>query len=280
MNFQPLRCETNQAMSSLAVKGPLCTRQSLTDDLTRLGIKRGDIVLLHSSLSSLGWVCGGPESVVLALLDTLGNTGTLVVPTHSGDNSDPREWEHPPVPQEWFQVIRDSMPAYDPQTTRTRGMGAIAETVRTWPGAVRSAHPQTSFTAIGQNAVDVVSGHSLDCRLGENSPLAQLEAMKARILLLGVGFECCTAFHLAEYRLSAPLEDNSFAVTTSKGREWMTVQDTVISDNLFDRLGSDFQKQMQITPQTVGGATSYLFPLKEAVKFAGSWLSTNRHTPQ
>ncbi|KAJ5157393.1 aminoglycoside acetyltransferase [Penicillium canariense] len=265
-------------MGPLAVKGHLCTRQSLADDLRRLGIKQGDIILLHSSLSSLGWVCGGAEAVVLAFLDAIGNTGTLVVPTQSGDNSDPREWKHPPVPPEWHQVIRESIPAYDPQTTRTRGMGVIAETVRTWPNAIRSAHPQTSFTAIGHHAAESVSGHALDCRFGENSPLARLEALNARVVLLGVGFESCTAFHLAECRLPASLESNSFAVTTLKGREWMTVEDTVVSGDMFDSLGSDFEKEMRVARQTVGGAPTYLFPLREAVEFAGSWLKDHHPT--
>ena len=174
--------------------GPLCTRKSLTDQFQALGIIRGETLLVHSSLRSLGWVNGGAEAVVLALLDVLGETGTLVVPTHSPDNSDPADWQHPPVPEEWKPIIRETMLPYDPQTTRSRLMGVIAETVRTWPGAVRSAHPQTSFAAIGPEAESLMAGHVLDCALGERSPLAKLEAVRARVLLLGVGFECCTAF--------------------------------------------------------------------------------------
>jgi aminoglycoside 3-N-acetyltransferase len=63
-------------------------------------VKPGDILLVYSSLSSLGWVNGGAEAVVLALPDVLGETGTLVVPTQFPDNSDPANWQHPPVPEE------------------------------------------------------------------------------------------------------------------------------------------------------------------------------------
>src|SRR5690349_41643 len=80
-------------------------------------------------------------------------------------------WVAPPVPEEWWQTIRDTRPAYDPRTTRTERMGVLAETVRTWPGAVRSMHPQTSFGAIGAKAEFVTEGHALDSMLGENSPL-------------------------------------------------------------------------------------------------------------
>lgn len=59
--------------------GPLCTRESIATELGQAGLRPGETVLLHSSLSSLGWVCGGAAAVVLALLDALGDDGTLVV---------------------------------------------------------------------------------------------------------------------------------------------------------------------------------------------------------
>src|SRR5450756_3153555 len=89
------------------------TVDSLSRDLNSLGVTEGMIVIVHSSLSSIGWVCGGSVGVVLALEQTLGIDGTLIMPTHSGDLSDPAKWENPPVPQAWWQSIRDNMPAYD-----------------------------------------------------------------------------------------------------------------------------------------------------------------------
>ena len=192
--------------------GPLCTRASLAAEFRNLGLGHGDVILLHSSLKSLGWVCGGAEAVVLALLDCLGDDGTLVVPTHTGDNSDPAGWECPPVPEDWWPTIRASMPPYDPHTSRTRGMGVICETVRSWPGAVRSSHPETSFAAVGHRAASIMADHSHGCRLGEHSPLGRLEEANARVLLLGVGFDTCTAFHLAEYRIpNPPMVDKAFS---------------------------------------------------------------------
>lgn len=72
------------------------TRRSLAADLHQLGLAPEMTVLVHSSLSSLGWVCGGPVTVVQALMDTVTPAGTLVMPTHSSDYSDPAQWQAPP----------------------------------------------------------------------------------------------------------------------------------------------------------------------------------------
>ncbi|MFI6702405.1 aminoglycoside N(3)-acetyltransferase [Streptomyces sp. NPDC050509] len=263
-------------MSMTSPAGPMCTRGSLAADLREVGLRSGETVLVHSSLSSLGWVCGGPIAVVQALLDVLGDDGTLVVPTQSGDNSDPAGWVNPPVPEAWWADIRASMPAYDARTTPTRGVGVIPETVRNWPGAVRSAHPQTSFAAVGPRAAAIVDGHALDCRLGERSPLARLEEAGARILMLVAGYEACTAFHLAEYRIAAPQVDNSFAVMTPQGRRWVTVPDTAITDSGFDELGSSFEEECPVVRGNVGAAEARLFSLTDAVAYAETWLAERR----
>lgn len=256
--------------------GPMCTRESLASDLRALGVRPGETLLVHSSLSSLGWVCGGPGAVVMALLDVLGPEGTLVVPAHSADNSDPASWGNPPVPEAWWAGIRAAMPPFDVRTTPCRGVGVIPETLRNWPGALRSSHPQTSFAAVGARAAGIVDGHALDSRLGERSPLARLEEAHARVLLLGAGFGSCTAFHLAEYRAPGPQVRNSFAVMTPQGRSWSTVTDTSISDERFDDLGAAFEEERPVTRGTVGGAETRLFALTDAVAYAVDWIREHR----
>ncbi|MFF7445156.1 MULTISPECIES: AAC(3) family N-acetyltransferase [unclassified Streptomyces] len=259
-------------MSAPPPTGPLVTRGTLAADLRELGVQDGETLLVHSSLKSLGWVCGGPVAVVQALLDALGPNGTLVVPTQTGDLSDPALWANPPVPEEWWDTIRTAMPPYDPLLTPSRGVGVLPETVRTWPGALRSAHPQTSFAALGPRAAQVLDGHATDCRLGERSPLARLEALPARVLLLGAGYDTCTSFHLAEYRIPSPL----VRVGRPGPAGWETVTEVAISSDRFDELGHDFERDRPVVRGTVGAAAARLFPVADAVAYAERWLATHR----
>ena len=257
----------------------LRTKASLEADFRRLGVRCGDTLMVHASLRSLGWVVGGEAAVVQALLEVLGDSGTLVVPTQTAFNRDPSRWNDPRVPESQWPIIRDHLPAYDPAVTPSRGMGRIAEQVRTWPGARRSAHPQTSFAAIGANAAYVVDDHRLDSPLGEHSPLARLEDLDARVLLLGVDMHRCTCFHRAEYRLgTAPVMTNWCAVLGPSGRAWVSYDGITLDDSDFGQLGKAFETEIAGAVRTgpIGASTSRLFSVRAATAFAESWMLTNR----
>ncbi|NIM95551.1 MAG: aminoglycoside N(3)-acetyltransferase [Anaerolineales bacterium] len=257
------------------------TRSSLASDLHELGLAPGMTVLVHSALSSLGWVCGGSVAVVQALMDVLTPHGTLVMPTHTGDLSEPSYWENPPVPQEWWDEIRETMPAYDPQITPTRMMGDIVETFRVWPGVLRSAHPSSSFAAWGMNAPFVIEYHALDDSLGETSPLARIYDMEGWVLLLGVGYDNNTSFHLAEYRIPDATRIEQGAPIFEDGRRvWKTYQDLDLDADVFPTIGSEYEAQFPIRKGTVGSADSRLFPQREAVDFALRWFSEKRNRDQ
>jgi aminoglycoside 3-N-acetyltransferase len=91
---------SSEARAVAASAAPV-TRESLAADLGRLGVRPGSVLLAHSSLSALGWVCGGAQAVIEALLDALGPQGTLVVPAHTTGNSEPSQWRNPPMPEDW-----------------------------------------------------------------------------------------------------------------------------------------------------------------------------------
>jgi aminoglycoside 3-N-acetyltransferase len=254
------------------------TRRSLAADLRQLGLEPGTVVLAHSSLSSLGWVCGGSVAVVQALMDALTGSGTLVMPTHSTDYSDPGKWEHPPVPKSWVEPIRENMPAVDPHTAQTLGMGRIPETLRVWPGALRGVHPAFSFAAWGRHASFVTGDHSLDYSLGEGSPLARIYELDGQVLLLGVGHESNTSFHLAEYRAPAAARwsENGAPVVEDGQRVWKTYNDIELDEGVFGEIGADFERAVGVRSSGVGSAQAKLFSQRRAVDFAREWLAQRR----
>lgn len=263
-----------------AKDGPPATIQSLRADLTRLGVRPGMVVLVHSSLNALGWVSGGAVAAILALEMALGDDGTLVMPTHSADLSDPAQWQNPPVPEAWWPVIRDTMPPYDPDLTPTRGMGIIPETFRRGRGVVRSRHPQTSFAAKGPAAEFITAGHQLDYCLGDGSPLARVYDLDGWVLLLGVGHANNTSLHLAEYRATFPgktEKPNGAPLRVDGRRRWVTLRDIDLDDGDFTIIGEAFERESGgVAVGRVGRGTARLMPQRPLVDFAARWMTRHR----
>ncbi|GAB4572093.1 MAG: AAC(3) family N-acetyltransferase [Anaerolineae bacterium] len=255
------------------------TSDSLVADLRALGLQAGMIVLVHSSLSQLGWVCGGPVAVVEALQTVLGPKGTLVMPTHSTALTDPAYWQNPPVPESWWQTIRDTMPPYNPALTPTRQMGAIVEYFRTQPAVLRSAHPQLSFAARGPAAGKITANHPLAYALGEQSPLARLYELGAWVLLLGVGHSNNTSLHLAEYRANFPGKrtvQQGAPILVNGQRKWVTFEDIDLNDDDFPAIGAAFERTGQVRIGRVGAGEARLMSQPALVDFGTEWIENNR----
>jgi aminoglycoside 3-N-acetyltransferase len=259
--------------------GPV-TLDMLVADLRGLGVPQGPPILVHSSLSALGWVAGGATVVVDALVQALGPPSTIVVPCQSGDRSDPAYWSNPPVPTYWMPTIRSSMPAFDPARVETRGMGRIVEAFRNDRRAVRGSHPTVSFAAIGPLASWIVEPHPLAPQFGEESPLARLYALDATVLHLGTNFSTSTALHLAEHRATWPgkpgLRADGAAVLVDGRRQWVAFDDEPADDSDFEQIGSAFASLGTLSTGQVGAATVTWFPMVSAVDFAVDWLQNHR----
>ena len=252
------------------------TTATLANDLRALGVTPGGVLLVHSSYRSVGKVFGGPQAVVEALVAV---AGTVVVPTHTPEISDPAAWTNPPVPEPWWEPIRRESPGFDPdRTPASRWMGRLSELARTWPGALRSNHPQVSFAAIGPRAAEITAGHALEDNLGERSPLGAVYRLDGKILLLGCGYDANTSFHLAETRLPAPPMHvtGSTVRLPGGGSRWVTWSEVDVDSSDFDRIGAAFEQDGGATVGKVGAAPVRLMGQRRAVDFARAWIEENR----
>ncbi|WP_407571193.1 aminoglycoside N(3)-acetyltransferase [Deinococcus altitudinis] len=227
-----------EAASVAAAEAPR-TRASLLADLRALGVQPGMTLMVHASMSRLGWVAGGSVAVVQALLDAVGEQGTLAMPAFTGDLTDPAYWQRPPVPPSWHEVIREQTPAFDPAVTPTRMMGRVAETFRTWPGTLRSDHPHASVCARGPLARQITDGHQLEDSMGEGSPFARLYDAGASALQLGTDRN--SSLHLAEHRCGLRGRVTQGAPVQEGGvRIWKVFSDLAYDDDSFPPLKAAF----------------------------------------
>lgn len=181
---------------------PTTTTRTLLDALRELGVEAGSTMLVHSSLSSLGWVEGGEHAVIDALLQAVGPAGLLVMPTHT-----------------WATVHQDQ-PVFH-ETLSPSTVGRVTESFRRRPGVRRSLHPTHSVAACGPGADDFIAGHeryATPCP--PPSPYGQLVERKGKVLLLGVGLDRCTLIHGFEEWADVPWLFNrteSLSVVTARG---------------------------------------------------------------
>lgn len=164
----------------------MVTRNDIADGLLALGLTAGDIVLVHSSLSSLGRVDGGAETVVCAFIDVLGKSGTLLVPTF-GD------------------------------------FGAIMAAVKSRADAVSSIHPRASVAAVGARAEEICRDHwKAQTAHGEDTPYTRIAQLGGYVCLLGVDQDRNTSLHSVEALLELPYLKTTPEVTFTTPEGEMT----------------------------------------------------------
>jgi aminoglycoside 3-N-acetyltransferase len=258
---------------------PLVTHSQLLRDLRDLGVRPGDTIMLHSSCKAIGWIVGGPDIVLRALLDLLTPAGTLLLFASWEDAPhDLADW-----PAERQRAYRAEMPPFDPATSRAdrRDIGILAEYARTWPGARRSAHP-FSYVAIGAHADELTAHHPLNYRDGAGSPLEKLCALGGRVLLLGSPLAHVTLLHYAEWRAAVPnkrIARYTLPILRDGRRVWVEIEefDTSLGivdwpDDYFATIVGEYIAVGQGHSGMVGAAQSHFFEATDLVNFAVAWM--------
>ena len=174
-----------QRETQIRKTAPTITKRMIIKDLGKLGLEKGDIVLLHSSLKRIGYVEGGPTTVIDAIIDVLGSSGTLIVPTYN-------------MKKNMYKTCLDKKYIFDPRTAGTL-LGIIPSTFLTYPNISRSIHPTHSVSAIGKDAEYITEAHHLALStFGSGSPWDKLMKRDGKLFALGLKMGRNTFSHVLE----------------------------------------------------------------------------------
>ena len=253
------------------------TRDSLLSDIRQLGLEAGDCVIVHSSLSSLGYVEGGAATVVGALMDAVTLDGAIVMPTQTAQFQYPTHRIPPVTDISQFKRLMAETPVFDPASTPTTQMGAIPEHFRTQPGVVRSAHPLYSFAAWSRDSAAIAGTQRMEMSMGEGSALDHLYRRDGKALLMGVGFIRYTMFHHAEYGVDVtPTNQPLVPIPNVAGdaNDWRPTREICFIDNdTITRLGESFAAENSVSIGSVGNAEARLFSARDAIDYGVEWLT-------
>ncbi|MEU5183212.1 aminoglycoside 3-N-acetyltransferase [Streptomyces longwoodensis] len=273
-------------MDLLKRSGGPVTRSRISRDLAALGLGDGDVVMFHTRMSAIGYVAGGPQTVIGALQDVVGTRGTLMV-TCGWNDAPP--YDFVTWPQDWQDALRAEHPAYDPALSEAdHNNGRLPEALRRRPGAVRSRHPDVSFAALGAAAAELMADHPWDDPHGPDSPLARLTAHGGRVLLLGAPLDTMTLLHHAEALAEAPgkrFVEYEQPLLVLGERVWRRFHDIDSEDGAFDYtavvpegaepfdvIARDMLAAGIGRRGSVGAADSHLFEAADVVDFATAWI--------
>ena len=248
------------------------TRSLLVADLERLGVRQGAIAMVHASLSSLGWVVGGSQTVVEALLTCLGPLGTLCAQA---------SWEDIPFglatwPAPWRDAYEAEFPAFDRELSAAAPYeGRLAERIRTWPRARRSANPATGIVAIGARAAELTADHRLDDGFGAGTPYARVVDARGQIVLLGAPLRAISLLHHAESIARAPKRWTTYRLPLQTG--WSAIRELDVWNGVYPDAPLAAIAETALATGvgrsgSVGTATAHVFPADALTRFAVAWL--------
>jgi len=257
-------------------------RDDIACDLRALGIAPGDGVFVHVSLKQIGHVIGGPRGLIEALMKAVGPNGLIGMPGFSRDAYDPVELLGLCVAPEHHLAIRKQVPGFDAATSDVRENGAVPEAFRSWPGVVRSPHPTSSVLLLGPDAEALAAIHDPHgWATGPKTPWGRLRERDAmKILLIGVGWNRCSALHAAE-SIAEHKRTKTRRFKNGHGPDaaWIEAPDVADDlDTLFPLVGAAWEKAGGVKAGKIGEANSKLTDYDPLLAFASHWI--NQHNSE
>lgn len=245
------------------------SKEDLIRDFKALGLQQDDHVILHVSLSKIGWIIGAEVTLIKALQEVLSH-GTIVMATQTGQLSNPRRWENPPVPSTWHDKIIKHMPYYDQDLTPPYHLGRVAQLFYKMHNVYRSHHPSSSFSAWGHYAKPLTETHSISPAFGDGSPIEFMRKHQFKVLSIGTSYDTMTVLHYAETKkLQAKKITQMYFVNDGKNQTHiLEVEDIDYDTQDFLSIGEGFEQSHTFKRGKIGQATTTLIPVNELIESA------------
>ncbi|QWC00341.1 AAC(3) family N-acetyltransferase [Mycoplasmatota bacterium] len=173
------------------------TKADILSALKYLGIHSGSKLEVHASLSAFGFIVNKQYDVLDALIETI-KDGVIIVPAHTSEMTNPRDWENPPVPKDWIPIIEENRKPFDASLFIPERVGIIAKSFLLYPGVKRTNHPEVSLAVYNKTNDSTWLDHGFDDR-DLIHPLYKLKQEKGKILMMGTDFYTCSSIHLTEF---------------------------------------------------------------------------------
>ena len=265
----------------MSPKPPPLRPTDLARDLKQLGVRAGDMLMIHASLRALGPVEGGAGGVLDALDHAVGEGGTWMMVLGARDDW---AWVNDLPEDERALHLADADPFDSLHTPADPDVGYLAEALRQRPGTLVTNHPEGRFGVRGARAVELVQDPPWNDYFGPGSPLERLCQIGGRVLRLGADFNTTTVLHWAEYLVDLPEKRRVRRyrrITGSPAPEIRYIDCLDDSDGIVEWPGEDYFALLlqdylatgRAAQGTVGRARSELVEAADLVDFGVAWMN-------
>ena len=248
------------------------TKKDIKEMLSSLGISKGMVVLVQPDMQKLGFLVGGAQILIEALMEQVGYEGALVIPTFTLYLADPANREISIARDQW-QLLREYALPFDRKLSMPQEKNTFAQQFLLNEGVIRSYHPLYSFAAWGKYAKLICDKHPLHFGLNQDSPLGKVVDFNGYVLLLGTDYQECLMFRLARYHgeqlpikiVSAPMEIN-------KKRIWKDMLDLDHDQQDVKDIGEAMEDRYIVKTAMLNQGLCRFFSAREAQALATTYF--------
>ncbi|MDE6195515.1 MAG: AAC(3) family N-acetyltransferase [Erysipelotrichaceae bacterium] len=250
------------------------TKEDVKLHLQSLGIQKGMLVLVDAAIHNFGYISGGAQAIIEALMEIVGYEGTIIMPSFTMEHMDPSCKSKYRIEREHWEYIRQNPMAFHRKLSAPTSQDALVHQFMRNEAIARSCHPLYSFVAWGKYAKLLCDKHPLHFGLSKDSPLGKIVDLNGYVLLLGCDYKECTMFHLARYHgEQLPIKIVSAAIQQNKQVVWKDMLDLELINDDFAVIGEAMEERKVVKTSYLGTGRCRFFSAREAVRIASAYFN-------